>query len=174
MGYSRIFFFLGSIISPILTLGQASSENSSKEKYSPFYLKTTFDPKSDLDSNIVIPKLKTAEVGRILQKMLVADQRYRDSLMTKTLKQEEVYYFNRLIIGNDKTNQALLSKIIARYGWPADHQLGEGASDAAWLVLWHASRDYKKRYFNLVEHAYNKGHVSKAHYTTLKTKLSEN
>lgn len=57
---------------------------------------------------------------------------YESKKYKKTLKK---------LIEIDRSNTARMKEIINQYGWPTFKKVGEGASNAAWLLVQHADRD---------------------------------
>lgn len=53
----------------------------------------------------------------------------------------------------DAKNQARLAEIVAQHGWPKRSVLGATATEAAFLVVQHAGRDYQLKYLPLVREA---------------------
>ncbi|MVM35478.1 hypothetical protein GO755_35985 [Spirosoma sp. HMF4905] len=127
---------------------------------------------ADIDSSLKITHYSVSQCKQLINQLYQIDQRYRDSVMNGSKSREKQDYFWRKIKANDSANQALLTKIVTRYGWPTIHQYGEHESFTAWLIVWHADRDYQRKYYPLIKQAYQRGTI-KTSYLELYKRLNK-
>lgn len=75
---------------------------------------------------------------------------------------------------NDIENQALLAKIIDKYGLPTDDWVSGFAATASFLTILHADNnpEFQKRGLELIEKAVNAGKMKEGYYVKLKKRIS--
>ncbi len=112
---------------------------------------------ADIDSSLEINHYSLAQQRHLLNRLFQADQQYRDSLTNGAKSALKQQLFTHRMVANDQANQALLTKIINRFGWPTIKQHGDQGALAAWLIVWHSDLSYQRRYYLLIKSAYKQG-----------------
>ncbi|CCH03158.1 hypothetical protein FAES_5159 [Fibrella aestuarina BUZ 2] len=139
-------------------------------------LASRFVYRPQLDSSINVNTLSREQCNQIIERMHVIDQQYRSELGSDMSRQDEAAQkAGRLMTINDQSNQAILLKILHRFGWPCDdpkRQLGY----KAYIIAWHARGDYDKMaaFYPYLQRATRYGCMHPAHeqeYSTWLTNL---
>lgn len=123
-----------------------------------------------LDSTINVNRLSLESCYRLIERMFVVDQQYRDSL--EKSDDARSHHFGHLMTINDPVNQAILLKILNRYGWPCDKSKRE-LSSKAWYIAWHARGEMDKMlafYPHLVR-ANSKKCINRHHFAEFKDRV---
>ncbi|WP_461085447.1 DUF6624 domain-containing protein [Spirosoma flavus] len=115
---------------------------------------------ADMDSLLPVQHYSLTDCKQLLNRLYENDQRYRDSLINGSQTKQKQNFYWRKIIANDKTNQALLTKIITRYGWPTIKQYGKQGSETAYLIVWHADVTYRRKYYPLIKQSFERGTIT--------------
>ncbi len=71
----------------------------------------------------------------------------------------------------DASNVARLDAIVAEVGWPSTANIGEGASQGAWLIVQHAELPVQERYLPVIAAATSAGYVKPADFATLEDRV---
>lgn len=89
-----------------------------------------------------VSKLSADSRKALIEKLFAVDQMYRDSLnrIGGQSESDKSNHFWNLIMINDPVNQAVLLKLLRRYGWPCDKDL----SFKAYIIAWHARHSYEQ------------------------------
>lgn len=100
--------------------------------------------RSQLDSSINVNALSVEDGNRLIERMYVIDQQYRKELGPDINRQDEkAQKALRLMTINDQSNQAILLKLLKRFGWPCHDSRRQLGAKAYWIA-WHARGDYDK------------------------------
>ncbi|MCF0071248.1 hypothetical protein LZD49_12270 [Dyadobacter sp. CY261] len=126
------------------------------------------EPKDRVSVVLAIEKQTVGEVKITLQKMYDADQQYRDSLHNGSKDSLRQVYYWRNIMATDAVNQILLSRIIAKYGWPGTDLFGEQGAEIAWYIIWHAEQPYVMKHYGSVKTAFEQGSMKPNYYQSLR------
>ena len=92
-----------------------------------------------------VTKLSADGRKALIYKLFAVDQMYRDSLNRIGWQSEsdKTDHFWNLIMINDPVNQAILLKLLRRYGWPCEKSKSD-LSHKAWFIVWHTRGNYEQ------------------------------
>lgn len=115
---------------------------------------------ADRDSSIRIDSYTFSQRRQLLDLLFKNDQRYRDSLVNGSKQTVRQQFFTHRLVVNDQVNQVLLCKFIRKFGWPSRQEYGKQGSLTAWLIVWHAGFDYQRKYYPVINKAFQHKQIS--------------
>ncbi len=108
---------------------------------------------------------KYLQESKILEDVFDTDQKFRKQLLNKNGEIDSVPQAINDSIGNaDSSNIIIVSKIVGKYGWLGQNDVGFKASEAEFLVIQHADKTTFLKYFPIIKEAYKKGKISQSNY----------
>jgi hypothetical protein len=109
---------------------------------------------------IDIIEVDCSKRGEILEEVYQSDQRIRkQNVPFKEFAKE------------DHKNQELVISLLEKCGMPASEEVSEKQLFIIWLVLQHANKKYRKKYFPEIEKAVNNGDLPKEQYALMKDRI---
>jgi len=124
--------------------------------------------------------IENKEFAKALFRMIIKDQglMYAGNIERKYYLENGGYFRTPAIFpllameeNNKKENEDQLISLLDRYGWPKTSEVTEYAAAAAALVINHASHELRKKYFPLLEDAFNQGEAQALRYAKMKDRL---
>lgn len=118
----------------------------------------------------MVSKMKDTTIKKKLERAYWRDQKLRAIFV----ESENPFFrlmLSCLIFLCDKLNRQTLSKIIVQNGWPSYSKHGVKASDAAYYIVQHSSKDYMEKYIKLLKCAAFKGEAKMAHLAAAQDRL---
>ena len=101
----------------------------------------------DSNPEIILIDVDCSESKEILDEVLEIDQANRADV-------------TKIDAGVDHENQVLVVSLIEKCGWPQKATVGERGMSAVFLVIQHASKDLREKYFPLIKASAEKGELS--------------
>lgn len=124
----------------------------------------------DADSKETIGSMRAELVAMMVREQSARD--YLDSVVAlvgwRSPQAEQATRQEDLV---DSTNQARLTEIVTKYGWPGRPLVGPQAALAAFLVLQHAELDYQLKYLPMFAGAARRGDVERSHLAMLQDRI---
>lgn len=114
----------------------------------------------------VNPPVKEPDLRRDLLERVEQDQAIRNELIRKGVRNPDKATLARMQ-AIDAANTERMRAIVSRYGWPGPELVGRDGSEAAFLLVQHASLAFQKEMLPLVERAYRSGGLSGQSYALL-------
>jgi hypothetical protein len=111
-----------------------------------------------------------AKLRAELETILESDQKVRESYRPD-MDQKELRALSERMETVDTANQARLEEIVKQHGWPETKDVGSKAAYGAFYVVQHAPPDYKKRYFQMVQQAMERGDIAKSVFVMLDDRI---
>jgi hypothetical protein len=110
--------------------------------------------------SVELVEVDCSKKGEILEEVFTSDQRIRkQNVPFKEFAKE------------DHKNQELVISLLEKCGMPASEEVSEKQLFIIWLVLQHANKKYRKKYFPEIEKAVNNGYLPKEQYALMKDRI---
>ncbi|WAC11117.1 hypothetical protein [Dyadobacter pollutisoli] len=172
IAFIGVIFMVTSCISKSTnTSATDSSVKSVKPQARSYIMYTDIEP--DIDPFIEVKGITEKDIRHLFEKMLVADQQYRDSLYNGN-KNNEAFYSKKISV-NDEANLIILDKIVQEFGWPEISVFGAKAAETSWLIVWHqrGRRHILCKYFDLMESAVARKEMNAASFNHIKVAVEQ-
>lgn len=136
----------------------------------------------EVDSSMDIRGLNESDYNKLIEKMFIADQKYREIHFKEGRKSKPTSYpkvtdpkmirIHRPWKINDSANQALFLRLLKFYKWPK--QVGKnGSSVKAWHIAWHAPPHIKKQFYPFMIEAVNNKVLGSKTLAPFQAKMNE-
>jgi hypothetical protein len=122
-------------------------------------------------SPVDVRHFSAAEVKTLYADLLNKDQQYRDSLHNASHDDWKTSPFWKDIKIADSLNQLILSEVVYTFGWPTVESYGAESVEAAFMILWHAGKAYKRQHLPLLEKAAMSDTLSFHYYKIIQDRL---
>lgn len=117
-----------------------------------------------------VSAIRNLTLRRELLEMARVDQDVRNTLIQEGAGTPDPEVESKMA-AVDSRNTVRIQEIVDQYRWPGPELVGKDGTEAAFLILQHASYDVQKALFPLVEGAYQQGILSGQNYAFLLDRL---